>query len=468
MNIGELVVVFISTETDNKKNQFEDGSCWNKYFNEQFPIHSESLDKEIRTYLVQSPHEGYKIQVDITKKDKKYNAKILTQKNVTLAQLTMKDTVVNGPCKLYNGDNILIYKGNFVNGYLHGRVKKYDEEGNLIFDGFYENGNKLDNIKPCKEMKHYWEERNENGLVSYCKKNKQGNYDGICYFFQNNKISEISSYKDGHKAETIKEFQENIMIEYKNGKMIYKGDFLNNIKSNFPRNGKGVEYGNDGKTIIYEGWYRNGKRHGNGTAYKSGRYLKDTSYFCGYRRNNCIVTFALLTILIIAIIVVVIIFSVERNSSNKKACSITKDVWNYSVDANCCNDQSVSYFIPSSLSEVRTIDIGDNTFSSVHVLQIDGLNQLKSLRIGVNAFTQKRNNWGNDESKSFHILNCESLKSIEIGEYSFSDFAGQFELKNLPALQSIQIGKIGSESTNFFYSLFTIHGKYIYIVSLSE
>ena len=42
--------------------------------------------------------------------------------------------------------------------------------------------------------------------------------------------------------------------------------------------------------------------------------------------------------------------------------------------------------------------------------------------------------------KIFHILNCESLESIDIGEYSFSDFGGDFELKNLPQLQSIQIG----------------------------
>ena len=57
---------------------------------------------------------------------------------------------------------------------------------------------------------------------------------------------------------------------------------------------------------------------------------------------------------------------------------------------------------------------------------------------------------GNDQWKSFHILNCESLESIQIGEYSFSDFAGEFELKNLPQLQSIQIGTFGSHNYNPF------------------
>ena len=85
--------------------------------------------------------------------------------------------------------------------------------------------------------------------------------------------------------------------------------------------------------------------------------------------------------------------------------------------------------------------------------RIDGLNRLKTIKIGSNSFTQEKNDWGKDVSKSFHILNC-----IQIGEYSFSDFAGDFELKNLPQLQSIQIGTIGSDSYNFYNSSFVIRG----------
>ena len=100
----------------------------------------------------------------------------------------------------------------------------------------------------------------------------------------------------------------------------------------------------------------------------------------------------------------------------------------------------------------------------MQAFKIDGLNRLKTIIIGKNSFTQlKHSNWycekANKPSKSFHILNCESLESIQIGEYSFSDFAGEFELKNLPQLQSIQIGTIGSnDSSNFYYSSFVIRG----------
>ena len=104
------------------------------------------------------------------------------------------------------------------------------------------------------------------------------------------------------------------------------------------------------------------------------------------------------------------------------------------------------------------IVIGDNDFESMQTFNIDELDRLKSIKIGKNSFTQKKNWHGNDKSKSFHILNCESLESIQIGEYSFSDFAGEFELKNLPQLQSIQIGVVGSRSCNFYNSSFVIRG----------
>ena len=112
----------------------------------------------------------------------------------------------------------------------------------------------------------------------------------------------------------------------------------------------------------------------------------------------------------------------------------------------------------NKFKSLQSIEIGDKCFTLVKTIKIDGLNRLNTIKIGNNSFTQKKNDWGDNKSKSFHILNCESLKSIQIGEYSFSDFGGEFELKNLPQLQSIQIGTIGSDSNNFYGSSFVIRG----------
>ena len=123
-----------------------------------------------------------------------------------------------------------------------------------------------------------------------------------------------------------------------------------------------------------------------------------------------------------------------------------------------CNDINYLVFDFSKFTALETLVIGDNCFGSVQTFQIDGLNRLKSVKIGKNSFTLERNYCGDDESKTFHILNCESLESIQIDEYSFSDFGGEFELKNLPQLQSIQIGRIGSDSFNFCHNSFVVRG----------
>ena len=125
-----------------------------------------------------------------------------------------------------------------------------------------------------------------------------------------------------------------------------------------------------------------------------------------------------------------------------------------------CNDASYIEFDFSRFTKLETLEIGDECFGSVELFRIDGLNRLKSITIGKNSFTKQKNDYGDDSSKSFHILNCESLESIEIGEYSFGDYAGDFELKNLPKLQSIQIGTIGSRSFNFCDCSFVLQGSF--------
>ena len=87
------------------------------------------------------------------------------------------------------------------------------------------------------------------------------------------------------------------------------------------------------------------------------------------------------------------------------------------------------------------------------MFKIDGLNELKSIKIGENSFTKNKSNFETDINRSFHILNCIELKSIEIGRYSFSDYGGGFELKNLPKLSTIKMFV-----ANFFVSSFVVKG----------
>ena len=139
-------------------------------------------------------------------------------------------------------------------------------------------------------------------------------------------------------------------------------------------------------------------------------------------------------------------------TESTKWSDVSLQVTDLTISSNCCNDLNALDL--NRFEWLRSIEIGDECFESVKTFKIDGLNRLKTIKIGNNSFTQD----DDDESKSFHILNCESLEAIQIGEYSFSDFAGEFELRNLPQLQSIQIGTTESASFNFYHSSFVIRG----------
>ena len=138
--------------------------------------------------------------------------------------------------------------------------------------------------------------------------------------------------------------------------------------------------------------------------------------------------------------------------------SMNSSTTSISFPNGTCNFSKYTILDISRLSGIKTFEIGNDCFESVKTFKIDGLNRLKTIKIGNNSFTQEKNGYGNDKSKSFHILNCESLESIQIGESSFSDFDGEFELKNLPQLQSIQIGTVRSYSCNFYHSSFVLRG----------
>ena len=207
------------------------------------------------------------------------------------------------------------------------------------------------------------------------------------------------------------------------GLLKYKG-----IMINWKRFGYGTSYHDNG-LIEYEGYWCNDHRFGNGLAYDlSGNLVKECLWYNGIESS---------------------IYEGDGSEPLKIGMKHLK------LTDNCVLDiWDVSWFW-----NLESIEIGNNCFESVETFQIDGLNRLKSIKIGNNSFTKEKNGFGNNESRSFHILNCESLESIQIGEYSFSDFAGEFELKNLPQLQSIQIGTIESWSSfNFYRSSFVIGG----------
>ena len=136
--------------------------------------------------------------------------------------------------------------------------------------------------------------------------------------------------------------------------------------------------------------------------------------------------------------------------------SIDSNVKSIHLPDRTCNDEEYFTLDFSRFTLLEELEIGSISFKFINKFIIDGLNHIKSLKIGINSFTSLIGD--NNSSRSFHILNCVELESIEIGHHSFSDYGGGFELKNLPKLSTIKIGEIGSNSYNFYSSSFVVKG----------
>ena len=70
--------------------------------------------------------------------------------------------------------------------------------------------------------------------------------------------------------------------------------------------------------------------------------------------------------------------------------------------------------------------------------------------IGMNSFT-KKNSSGNNANRKLYVKNCDALKELKIGRYSFSDYS-VIEIENVNSLELIEIGGMMYSSYNFGYA----------------
>ena len=148
--------------------------------------------------------------------------------------------------------------------------------------------------------------------------------------------------------------------------------------------------------------------------------------------------------------------TIDNEDDFNNVFSSTMCVENLIITSVVCKDINAIDF--NQLKSLKVLEIGDECFRNVNKFSIVGLNRLRSLKIGKNSFTKNKNWYGEFTDNTFSIVNCYALQSIEIGEYSFSDYAGLFELKNLPALNTLQIGTLNQWSNNFYRASLMIRG----------
>ena len=121
------------------------------------------------------------------------------------------------------------------------------------------------------------------------------------------------------------------------------------------------------------------------------------------------------------------------------------------VDHNACNDKCFTALDLSSVSNLKVFEVGDYSFSFVDELKLIGLSQLERVVIGKNSFTKEKNWYGNDPACHFHLKNCERVRELKMGRYSFSDYS-VCEIENVPSLEVIEMGDLNEETWNFRYA----------------
>ena len=308
---------------------------------------------------------------------------------------------------ILNTNNTVIFRGEFDEELnRHGKGIEYDENGKLKYEGYW---NKDELMKIVREFE-------EDEMIEY---EDCDNADIL---------SRIPLYIGGYNIVDglIKRNGIGYLIDRKNGIAIRESEWLDGEELN------GID--------LFDGWYVNGMNESIRCVLNNEQPEEMIEDIANGKQIN-------------------IHDAIELND-------LEQNVTNLMKVSNCCNE--LTSLDLSKYKQLEVIEIGNDCFENVDTFRIDGLDHLKSLKIRKNSFTHLKssNNWNDkagNSSRSFHLLNCSQLESIQIGSFSFSDYGGGFDLANLPSLYSIKMGELGSDSYNFYFSSFVLKGMNIAI-----
>ena len=122
------------------------------------------------------------------------------------------------------------------------------------------------------------------------------------------------------------------------------------------------------------------------------------------------------------------------------------------VENNSCNGPEWTALDLSFISHLRLFEVGDECFEYVDEVKLIGLSKLERVVIGENCFTkEKKIGWRSDPNRHFYLKNCERVRELKIGRYSFSDYS-VCEIENVPSLEVIEMGVLNEGGSNFWYA----------------
>lgn len=137
--------------------------------------------------------------------------------------------------------------------------------------------------------------------------------------------------------------------------------------------------------------------------------------------------------------------------SSTELSAFSASVESIIVDNNACNEQGIPLLDLSRFPNLRVFEVGSYSFSYVEEVKLIGLHQLERVVIGKNSFTKRKDGCGYNPQRHFYLKNCEGLKELKMGCYSFSDYS-VCEIENVESLEVIEMGELKEDSCSFTYA----------------
>ena len=190
----------------------------------------------------------------------------------------------------------------------------------------------------------------------------------------------------------------------------------------------GTKYYSDVQKVEYKGGICEGKRWGRGIQYdRNGKTVFDGEWM---NDDNQIE---------------------KRVVLNEENQLLHSNIEELIVENNSCNGPEWSTLDLSFMLNLRLLQVGDDCFEYVDEVKLIGLSKLERVMIGKKSFTKKKNSYGNDPNRHFYLKDCERMRELKMGRYSFSDYS-VCEIENVPSLEVIEMGELNEESCNFYYA----------------
>lgn len=206
--------------------------------------------------------------------------KIMNEQNEIIAKLKFVNDNLDGLAIFYENGEIrekCTYRNNVIDGW--GLALKNNKE---VARYQYSQGELKRQLQLEQGMDDYWKETDvsTNNTIGYFHLDTVYARYGIGFVFNNNTIASVIEYKNDIENRKLKEFQNGEMIEYNGtGDVCYQGNYKDDMKNQYPRNGKGDEIV-DGE-VTYSGEWVDNIKQGQGTSYRRG-----AEHYTGNWANN--------------------------------------------------------------------------------------------------------------------------------------------------------------------------------------